>query len=375
MTENENPNSNVLICDYGSYKMKVGTNANEAPKSLFHTLIGKAKYKKCFEQAFTKDVVSPNVKSLSLFRTEFPVKRGVIVDPDNWHLLIEKTMIDLKMSGLNDTTVFILEPLNTSLSQKRMQSDFFFEKMNCPYLVFGNQPILSLYSIGQTRGMVIETGHGLTQIACVYDGYKIDDSYQSVHFGGEDVTQHLKSTMQRFGYISKNQLSDHFYNKIKKDICRVRKDPKSKLNVDEEIPSIKYKLPDNTEIEMDSEIQLIPEILFDPKNRLNSQKSLQDTVQNALDKVDPFIRAKLYEQILVSGGNSLIPNFIKRLKMEIRVKANPINKVKVKQHKEVLLSPWIGASLMTNMSVFSRSTITYAEYKDAGDRVLYEKTI
>lgn len=376
MTDALTQSSRILICDYGSHKFKAGLNLNELPKSIFHSLIGRPKYRKCFDQTVSKDVVSPSQKSISLYKTEHPINRGILHKAEHWQSILDKISIDLKISSLSETTIFVLEPLFTNIAQKKMIADYVFEKTQSPNLIFGSQPIMSLYSIGATRGIVVESGHGLTQIAPVFDGFKIDDAFQSVHFAGQDVTHELKARLQKYGVVSKYHMNDYLFNKIKKDICFVHPDPVSERRPSIIPKSINYTLPDNREVEIDGEVQLSPELLFDESQLANGQRPLQNSVKEMLDKLDPFISKRLYEQILLSGGNTQLKNFPERLRRELQ--KNVASEIRVnflQQNGKPQLMPWIGAFVMSNMSAFSKSVITSTEYKEQGERVLVEKSI
>jgi centractin len=376
MNDSPNPNSKVLICDFGSYKVKAGLNASEVadPKANFHSLIGKPKYRRCFDSTLPKDVVSPSSQTLSLYRTETPVSRGIISKPNQLQLLMERVQVDLKFSTLADTTVFVLEPLLTSVAQKRMLADYVFEKTQSTNIVFGAQPILSFYSTGHTGGIVIESGHGLTQIAPVYDSFKIDDAYQCVQFGGQDVTENLKTLLQRFGIVSKYEMNDYLFTQVKKEICRVNPEPAAGQNAAP--PPIKYTLPDNREVEIDGLVQLAPEILFQSSPTTTVQRPLQDTIMETINRLDPFMRRRLFEQVVVTGGNSLIRGFSDRLKRELQAKVPQETRVNFHQvTQKPDLVPYFGALAITSTSIFVNSVISAMEFKESGDRILLEKRI
>ena len=48
--------------------------------------------------------------------------------------------------------------------------------------------VLSLYSIGKTTGVVLDSGHGVTTSVPVYEGYALPFASMKINYGGESVT-------------------------------------------------------------------------------------------------------------------------------------------------------------------------------------------
>ncbi|EER13213.1 actin, putative, partial [Perkinsus marinus ATCC 50983] len=80
-------------------------------------------------------------------------------------------------------------------------------------------------------------------------------------------------------------------------------------------------LPDGTEVAIGAERYLAPEILFTPAYAVDEvfkdQPGLQGTLIEAIDSSPLDIRESLQQSVLLSGGNTLLEGFGRRLKGEL----------------------------------------------------------
>ena len=66
-----------------------------------------------------------------------------------------------------------------------------FETFNSLALSVQIQALLSIYSPGRTTGIVLDVGHGVTQVLPVYEGYILEQGVQRVNCCGRDVDDYL----------------------------------------------------------------------------------------------------------------------------------------------------------------------------------------
>lgn len=83
--------------------------------------------------------------------------------------------------------------------------------------------------------------------------------------------------------------------------------------------------------------------------------------------------------IMVVGGNSLIPNLIERLQRElINIEIGTVGRVKIYTAATVnerLHSSWVGGSIVASMPTFENMLMTKAEYEEHGAVLIDRKVI
>ena len=66
-----------------------------------------------------------------------------------------------------------------------------FEQDECCALQFVSQSCCSIFSNGQTKGIVADFQSNTVQLSAVYDGYVLRKNKKYVTFGGESITDKL----------------------------------------------------------------------------------------------------------------------------------------------------------------------------------------
>jgi actin-related protein len=65
----------------------------------------------------------------------------------------------------------------------------FFETFNVPAFFVSMQAILSLYASGETSGLVVDSGDGVTHVVPVCSGFAVQSGILRSDIGGRDVTR------------------------------------------------------------------------------------------------------------------------------------------------------------------------------------------
>merc|ERR1719337_762172 len=86
-----------------------------------------------------------------------------------------------------------------SLPSRQWIMEVMFEKFKVKSLGIFNTAVLSLFSTGRTRGLVVETGEGLTQAVPVFEGYAIPHAIFKMEVAGYDITSKVMKMMESEG--------------------------------------------------------------------------------------------------------------------------------------------------------------------------------
>ena len=65
-----------------------------------------------------------------------------------------------------------------------------------PAMYVAIQAVASLYSFGQTTGIVLDTGYAVSHAVPIQDGQAMDDSIEQIGFAGRDLTDYLMKILK-----------------------------------------------------------------------------------------------------------------------------------------------------------------------------------
>ena len=185
-----------------------------------------------------------------------------------------------------------------------------------------------------------------------------------------------------------NLLYNYGYRFYKTNEWEIVRDIKEKacyvsFDYEKEIKSYKpyeYELPDGNHIIIKEERISIPEAIFQPslinpyEGKYENYK-IQQTCHDLIEKCDIDIRKDLYNNIVLSGGNSMFRGLKERLEKEIKA----LSPKSMKEEVQVIASPdrkyaaWIGGSILSSISTFESMWITKYEYEEYGASIVYRK--
>lgn len=78
-----------------------------------------------------------------------------------------------------------------------------------------------------------------------------------------------------------------------------------------------------------------------------------------------------HNNVVLSGGTTLLKGFTSRLQHELRPINHSIRKIRTPDHRHY--SPWIGGSILGSLSVIEEQYVTMDEYGDSGPRIVHKK--
>lgn len=109
-----------------------------------------------------------------------------------------------------------------------------------------------------------------------------------------------------------------------------------------------------------------PEVLFNPSDIGIEQAGVAETIAQAVSATIPDMHPALYANVLLTGGNTLFPNFQQRLERELRPLVPADVTLSVRSAPDPIVAAWTGASKFAAASDFPRYAVTKAEYLEHG---------
>ena len=385
-----------IIIDIGSGIIKAGISGQESPKTIFPNYIGEPKYSKVLrsfsksnqemkEQYIGKDCS----KYLGILKLRYPVKNGIFENEQDILTVFKYIYQNLEINNeeIREHPILITEPLLNPYSNREKIASALFENLSAPAIFFASQPILSLFSTSNTSGVILESGEGVTQSCVVYEGYSIPNSYIRNNYGGRDVTDYFQTLLKKQGYSFSTTSEFEIVKKIKEEICFTvvgssSNNPLSNIsnlelgNKNKSESANTYNLPDGNAIKIGEEKSLAPEILFNPSIIGSEHSSFQEMIVTSINKVDIDLRKNLFNNILISGGNTLFKGIQEKFHTEIKYLSPKNMKVRIHSPGNRLLSCWTGGNVISTLEIFKKMWVTKDDWGEKGNKsIIHIKTI
>lgn len=359
-----------LVIDNGSYRIRAGYGGDDAPRTVFPSIIGKPKLK-----VDTKLYIGDEAESKrGTLQINHPIQHGIITNWDDMEKIWHHTLHNELRVAPEDYHVLLTEvPLNSKENREKT-TQIMFEKFSIPGMYLANQSVLSLYATGETTGMTVDIGDETTYSVPVYEGHILTKACFKLGISGKDITDKLMVMLSQRKEIEYNfkEYNDSDYKiatDIKEKLCYVS------LNFDEEMKSSEnveaFELPDGKKIKIGIERFRCTEVLFQPSLFGFGSHHLPSTINNSFINTDLNIRKDLYKNIILSGGSTMLRGLDKRLKFELEHLIGKEIKVKAPTERNYLV--WIGGSIFSSLSSFQSNCISKKEYEESGPSIVHKK--
>ena len=371
-------NNIPIIVDLGTSEIKAGFSGQEKPELCFQNYIGELKSKKNYKENQKMFYVSDdcNIGNLNI---HYPIEHGIFKNSEDISLIFNYifTNLEMKEQQIKAHPLLISEPLHNPDTNREKIAEILFEKMGVPSLIFGTQPLLSLFSTSYTTGVILESGDAITQSCVSFEGYLISSSCLRYDYGGKDVTNVLKILIGKNNH-NLNYTDMKIFKNIKEKQCYLKlnkeKSEEEKISDFTSITS-EFILPDGNKIELKDEKILAPEILFNNKLNFSEYPTFHEMVFSSISKADINIKNKLYNSVVLSGGNTLFKGMEQKMKNNLAKLAPQHIEIKIRMNNEPQLSCWNGGNVISSLNSFKKMLVTTNDWKEQGKKIIHSKCI
>jgi len=374
----------VIVLDNGSGYLKVGFSGEDAPRAVLPTAVATTTVDETREEEHSVSDSTEKKKSQAFYGEEAlmqqnatvmkPVKRGEIQISDSAYKdalesLWEHSFRNVLGVEQEELPVLIADSLplgQAAYPSRQWVAEIMFEKLKVKSLAIFNTAVLSLFSTGRTRGLVVESGEGLTQAVPVFEGYAIPHAVFKMEVAGLDITEKVTKLMEQADG-GDHSGSARVMQALKEKVCNVAGSYHAAMKgpdtADEESKS--FELPDGKIIRVSQQIRTgAPEILFGAGDSANP--SVQNICMEAINTCDLDFRQDLVRSLVVAGGTSMLPGLAPRLKSELSslLPAELARQAEVCVDSQRRYAAWIGGSMFASLSTFDQVAISKQEYED-----------
>ena len=259
-----------------------------------------------------------------------------------------------------------------------------FETFDVPALYVANTAVLSILASGRTTGTSLCSGHGVTMSVPVYEGHSLPYTIvKGSLIAGRNITDSMMSLLSERGYSFRTTTDREIVRNIKEQLSYIAEDYDQELLQSQNPSNIEpcYALPNGDTITLGSERFRCAEAMFRPRLIGIEMPGIHETVYCSIRRSNKDIRRELFDNIILSGGNTLFPGMATRLRTELTKlvtetvpgleDALPGVHALKEEHRQHVA--WLGGSLLSSMSSFDQMCMTKEEYDEFGPALVHLK--
>jgi actin-related protein len=314
--------TNVVVIDNGTGLIKAGLGGDDAPRSIFPTVVGKPKVPSILVGLDQKDVyIGEEVREKKgVVKLEYPIERAIIKDWENMERIWNYTMYQELHTIPEEQGILLTEPLLNPREHREKTVRIMFETFNVPYLYLSTQTMLALYSSGKTTGLVVDIGEGMGNVVPIDDGLQYPLSCSKFPIAGKDLTLYLQAHLRKKGYNLPAADEYDWIQWVKESLCQVALDYEAVVKESTKSNSMEKEqlLPDgNTIVKIGLERYQTPEVLFNPMIAGKELKGIQHHIVKSLSNYNKDTKKEMCKSIILVGGTTMFPFIGERMKFEL----------------------------------------------------------
>jgi actin-related protein 2 len=380
-----------VICDNGTGFVKCGFAGDNFPSLIFPSMVGRPilRAEEEFIKFDLKEIMVGDecAKFRAFLETSYPVENGIVKDWDDMGHLWDYTFHERMKIECKDHKVLLTEPPMNPTRNKAKMCESMFETYGFSHTKVQVQAMLVLYAQGLMKGVVVDSGDGVTHIVPVWDGVCLPHLVKRLNVAGRHITRHLIKLLQLRGYNFSRTADFDTVRRIKEKVCYVGYDLQIEEQLANETTTLieKYELPDGRVIKIGAERYSAPEVLFQPQLVDMEPVGIHEMLFSMIQEADIDLRADFYQHIVLSGGSTMYAGLPTRLEKELRQLyldriqgGNEKNMSKFKLRIEtpprrkhmVFLGGSVLADIMKDRPEF---WISKQEWEEKGERIVNEK--
>ncbi|KAH3733001.1 actin 4 [Pelomyxa schiedti] len=331
---------NRVALDIGTYTTMFGPIGEEVP-SVIPTRIANSLWSPYGVAGKTLQA-----DPIAMMNALTPIDNGVPSDWDLYekfvaHLLYEELQVPQACS------ILLTSPPDISEKYFSKLPEIYFEKFGILDIYVSKQQWLAAAAVGRPTCVVVDSSFTRTTVTA--GDCEFSRCYDFAPFGGDSVTRSLVSILCKSGVLMDSASCYSWANDLKHRAAYVDDGRRT--------PSSSFALPDGKQVMLGDELSLCTAHMFEGNK-------LSDLVQSVTQRYTSSGYSNTLEPVIVMcGGNCLLPGFQEKMACNF-----PKHEIICPTNCDTL--PWLGASILGELSTFQSMWVYSQDYSERGPDVL-----
>ncbi|ORC86100.1 actin-like protein [Trypanosoma theileri] len=399
----------VVILDAGSHRIRAGYADEKGPRLDIPALVGQPRNRGVAMAAGMNEyeIGEEALVRRGMLTVGSPIHDGLVANWDHMEKLWGHVMFS-ELRVTPESHCFVVpQDVAAPAEQRERILELMMETFHVHSLFLGAAPVLSLYAYGLTTGLVLDSGRDRTVAVPVHEGYALGRHLATAPVAGSALTNHLATLLRREGYSLGTPLEMEVLNRAKEDLCYVRqvdfggtenRDGIVSNNGDTQLAEEVFYLPDGNAIPLGEHRYQTTEVLFNfgilgkeyiPRSHYMTElgdvflpsfpMGISWLPFAAINNCHSEMRAALFANIVLAGGNVSFPGTRERIEAEVTQlyrethTSEAVTPIRVHDVDCRVYSTWLGGSMLARTSMFPHLTVSRQEYEEQGHRVVHCK--
>jgi actin-related protein 4 len=342
--------------------------------------------------------------------------------------------LDAEMEGveeqekaLEEHPLLMTETAWNSVKNREKSIEIAMESWGCPAFWLARNSVLAAFGAGKATALVIDVGASTASVIAIHDGLILKKSIQRSHLAGNWVSSQIRSlfdsqdpkveliphymiaakqpvdagapaqaTFRKYDTVPTESFraleEERVLTEFKESVVQVWSGP-GRLNTPmngttnkefaKSQPGRVFEMPNGYNQMWGAERFDVTEGMWDEKATLPTAgetaptkgQTIPEMVRASISAVDMDLRPHLLQNVVVTGGTTLINGFTDRLNSELMA-MYPGTRVKIQAAgltAERRFGSWIGGSILGSLGTFHQMWISRREYEEFGSGVVEKR--
>lgn len=399
--------SQNIVIDNGTQFCRAGFAGDDAPRSVFPSIIGTPKVNIPLLGSRIRDhyVGEEALSKRGVLKINRCLETGSITDWDAMERVWSHALLNELSVAPNECSVLLSDHIFSHKEEREKSAQIFFESFKTPALSIQYQSVLSLYGAGRTSGIVFDSGFDTSYSVPIIEGTPVEKAIMQLYLGGNQLTEFLVQLLSAKGISLTTSAEKTLVQDIKEKLCFVTQDYDDEMRRFRDFKNNNsnnnnnndnnssgndtssngssssngniestYELPNGDIIAIDTERFDCPECILHPNKLGYAFYGAPEYLYNSIRRCENLSTQELmYSNVVLSGGNTLFPGFSKRLHKELVNLAPRTTTVNVVALPERNHLAWIGGSILASGTALMNFWVTKLEYDEFGPSSILRK--